>query len=85
MQTSFDLPRRWSVDALLRHVSELPFGPVPAYTTTDVHLAWQMTPRLELALVGQDLNQPRHVEWLGDADVAVAIRRSGYLKMTWRP
>jgi iron complex outermembrane recepter protein len=82
-QTSVDLPGRWSVDALARYVSELPAAPVGAYGTIDARLAWQVTPQLELALVGQDLAQPRHVEWMSSGG-NISIRRSAYLKVTWR-
>jgi len=82
-QTSIDLPRRWSIDALGRYVSELPAGPVSAYGTVDARLAWQATPELELAFVGQDLAQSHHVEWAGTDDI-IGIRRSAYVKLTWR-
>jgi len=39
-----------------------------------------MTRHLEIAVVGQDLNQARHVEWPG----GLPIQRSGYVKATWR-
>lgn len=54
VQSSIDIARDWMFDASVRHVSDLPAGPIPAYTTGDVRLGWQMTPELELALVGRD-------------------------------
>jgi len=82
-QTSFDLPGEWSLDGLARYVSELPAGPIASYATADLRLAWQVTPRLELAFVAQDLAQPSHVEWTSGGG-NVGIQRSGYLKVTWR-
>jgi hypothetical protein len=76
--------RRWSVDWLPRYVSQLSFGPIPAYATSNARLAWQMTPRLEFAIGGQNLHQARHVEWANGAGANVEIQRSGYLKITWR-
>jgi iron complex outermembrane receptor protein len=82
-QTSFDLPGHWSLDGLARYVSDLPAGPIPSYATVDARLAWQVTPRLELALVGQDLAQAEHVEWTSSGG-NIGIQRSAYVKITWR-
>jgi iron complex outermembrane receptor protein len=82
-QTSFDLPGEWSLDGLARYISELPAGPIASYATADVRLAWQVTPSLELAFVGQDLAQSQHVEWASGGG-NVGIQRSGYIKVTWR-
>ena len=53
LQSSVDLAGGWSLDGLARYVSALPAGPVPAYATADVRVATQITPRLELAIVGR--------------------------------
>lgn len=81
VQASVDLPHRWSVDYFLRHISALGPGSVPAYTTSTVRVAWQVTPRVELSAVGQDLNQATHREWLGSP---ILIQRNAYLKVTIR-
>jgi iron complex outermembrane receptor protein len=83
VQTSFDLPGAWSLDGLARYVSDLPAGPVPGYGTFDARLAWQVTPRLELALVGQDLAQAHHVEWPSGGG-NIGLQRNAYVKVTWR-
>ena len=85
LQSSIDLAGDWSLDGLARYVSALPAGPVPAYATADVRVATQITPRLELAIVGQNLTRPRHVEWPSAAGTNVQIQRSGYIKLTYRP
>ena len=82
-QMSFDLDGGWSLDGLGRYVSALPAGPVSSYATVDARLAWQATPRLELAFVGQDLAQAQHVEWTSRGR-DIGIRRSAYIKVTWR-
>jgi iron complex outermembrane receptor protein len=83
LESSLDLPRGWSLDVFARAISELQFGPIPGYATTNVRLAWQATPSLELAVVGQDLNQPHHVEWASGFG-NVGIRRSAYAQVVWR-
>lgn len=83
-QTSFDLPGGLMLDWHLRHVSELEEHAVPSYTTSDVRLAWQVTPALELEAVGRNLHEEHHVEWAGDSGAPdVAIERSLYLGFTW--
>jgi iron complex outermembrane receptor protein len=56
---------------------------IPAYSSADVRLAWQMKPSVEVSVVGQNLFQPAHFEDVGDPNTTVAIVRSGYLKLTW--
>jgi outer membrane receptor protein involved in Fe transport len=53
--SSLDLPGRVSFDTRLRSISELQQGPVPAYTSADARVAWQMNTQLELAFVAQDV------------------------------
>ena len=79
-QGALDLPWRMTADVLVRHASRLAIGPVPAYTTATARLAWQATRRIEVAVVGEDLAQARHLEWPGGQPV----QRSGYLKVTFR-
>jgi iron complex outermembrane recepter protein len=83
LHTSLDLARRWSVDADVRHVSALPAAPLPSYTTADARLAVRLTPRLELAIVGQDLMKAHHVEW-PSTGANIAIQRRAYINLTWQ-
>ena len=74
---------RWSIDWMFRYVSALPAGPVPAYAASDLRVAWQPIPQLELSVVGQDLFRDHHIEWAtGDT---IAIERSVYGRVAWRP
>ncbi len=84
IQSSIDIGPRWSFDAFVRYISELPFTPIPSYWTSNVRVGWQITPQLDIAAVGQDLNQAHHVEWPGGSGVNVEIERSAYVKITWR-
>jgi len=83
VQSSVDLPRRWTLDVFARYISGLEFGPIPGYFTTNLRLAWQVTPRVEVAVVGQELNDAHHVEWASGAG-NVGIRRSAYVQVAWR-
>jgi iron complex outermembrane recepter protein len=75
LSSSIDLPRRITVDWQLRAISALREGPVPAYATSDVRVAWQSTSGVEFALLGQNLHQPHHLEWR-DGAVFTELRRS---------
>lgn len=65
----------------MRHVSALPAGSVPAYSAANVRAAWQASRHLEVALVGQDLLEASHIEWIGGS----GVRRSGFVTLSWRP
>jgi iron complex outermembrane receptor protein len=84
VQSSVDLPRRVMVDWFFRYASELPAGPVPAYATSTVRAAWQPHPRLELAIVGQNLHEARHREWPTSAGNDIQIQRSAHISVVWR-
>ena len=79
-QTAVDLPGRLSLDWILRHASALLAGAVPAYTTSTLRVGWELTPRFELSVAGDNLNQERHLEWPD----SMQIQRSAYVKLTWR-
>jgi hypothetical protein len=49
----------------------------------DVRLAWHPRPNLEIAIVGQNLVQDRHLEYRSSSG-AQEIPRSFYGKVTWR-
>jgi iron complex outermembrane receptor protein len=81
----------WSADAgplsfdyVVRHISQLVAGPVPAYTASDARIAWRPHPRVELSLVAQDLFDSHHLEWFTGNGVNVEIERSVYGRVTWR-
>jgi iron complex outermembrane receptor protein len=80
LQAAFDLPRGVFADWLFRYASDLPAGPVPAYATSNVRVAWSPHAGLEIAVVGQDLHESRHLEWAG----GLPVRRRGYISLTWR-
>jgi iron complex outermembrane receptor protein len=59
-----DLPHRIEADVNTRHVGALPTPGTPAYTESDVRLAWHALPQLELALIGRDVLHPDHLEFV---------------------
>ena len=81
-----DLPGNLQLDTWLRHVDPILTGNIPGYTTLDVRLAWKVSKNLELSIVGQNLFQKYHAEFLPDTlgTVASEVPRAVYGKAVWR-
>ena len=80
VQSTFNLPAGFEFDQFYRYASALPAQKVNDYHTLDARLGWRTKWGVELSLVGQNLFQPRHVEWgTGDPSQSlVGIRRAVY-------
>lgn len=78
---AIDAGRGVSVDWSFRYISALRTGNVPAYATSTIRLGWQVRPGVELAVVGRDLHERAHTEWLGSP---VQIQRSAFVQVTVR-
>jgi iron complex outermembrane receptor protein len=85
----------WDLDLWLRYTDKLPLNvgssatytaPIPAYLTMDARLAWRPVKGLELSVVGQNLLQPRHVEFAQEAygPPQTVVPRAFYLQLDWR-
>jgi len=80
------LPGRFDFDSSLYYVDRLPALNTPAYTRVDARLAWHATESFELSVVGQNLLDERHFEFMGAADqlsLSSQVKRSVYGKVTW--
>jgi iron complex outermembrane receptor protein len=84
LQSSFDLPKRFTFDFDYRYISVLKALKVPAYSTGNARLAWTAARYWELSVAGENLFQPYHVEFPSDPGPNVAIKRSVYGKLVWR-
>jgi iron complex outermembrane recepter protein len=83
LRGQFDLPARTELDLQVRHIGTLPAPLVPAYTVVDARLGWQVTPRLELSLLAQNLFDRQHAEF-NDVSVASQFGRRVFLKAVWQ-
>jgi outer membrane receptor for monomeric catechols len=82
-----------SLDAALRWVDELHMdngptagsvlGTVPSYFGLDSRLAWQISKRLELSVVGRNLLHEYHVEYGFPSPSREELVRSVFAKITW--
>jgi iron complex outermembrane receptor protein len=84
LQSSFDLPKRFTADFSYRFISALPALSVPSYSTGDARLAWMFGRHWEVSVVGENLLQPHHLESPSDPGPSVEIKRSAYAKLVWR-
>lgn len=90
LRSSMTLSGQRQLDLWLRHVSTLKYADragrtIPAYTTLDLRYAWKPTKGLELSLVGQNLLDRRHPEFVPDfPSELLQIERSLYFKAKWQ-
>ena len=93
LRSSMDLPRSVTLDAALRWVDTLHInngptggpvvGTVPSYFGLDSTLAWHVSKRLELSIVGHNLLHEYHVEYGFPSPAREQIVRSVFGKITW--
>ena len=84
LRSSIDLAKNLEVDAWLRGVDDLPNPTVPAYAELNARVGWRVGPRLELALVGQDLLRAHHAEFGTSLPRRIEFERSVRVQMTYR-
>ncbi len=89
IRSSMNLPAHLQFDANLRWVDTLHtnsgaiVGTVPAYFELDTRLAWRLSDRVQLSIVGQNLLHPYHVEYGFPSASREEIQRSVYGKVQW--
>ena len=91
LRSTLDFPRHIELDGGLRWVDKLIANnnsvpaTVPSYFELDVHLGWRPTPKLEFAVVGQNLLHARHPEYgvVNALPYREDIQRSVYGKVSY--
>jgi len=91
LRSSVSIGARQQWDAWLRHVGALATrdaqgNTVPSYTTLDLRYAWRPTSALELSIVGQNLLQRHHAEFIPDLlpSQSLVVERSFYVKAKYQ-
>lgn len=85
-RASWDLSRRVSFDAFVFNAARLTGAAVPGWTRADARLAWRFRPEWEISAGGRNLLDSRHLEFQPeDFVIASEVRRSAYVRLTWRP
>lgn len=83
LRSSWDFSARHRLDLMVRHVGALPSPVVPSYTAVDANWDWKVTPSFSVALLAQNLFDPRHVEF-NDVAVASQIERRVFVRLAWQ-
>ncbi|MCE1185226.1 MAG: TonB-dependent receptor [Rhodocyclales bacterium] len=90
LRTSWTPHARIQLDGWIRHVTSrgnAEHQQLPAYTSLDLRGAWQLNQHIEASVVGQNLLQSHHTEFLAvtPALISSQISRSimGYLKLSY--
>jgi iron complex outermembrane recepter protein len=84
VRSSLDLRRNFGVDVTLRYVGRLPSQTVDAYTEMDVVVSRRLPLGFEVALAGQNLLSPHHVEFGGGSGGPIEVERSVYGRIVRR-
>lgn len=90
LRSSIDLPRNVELDVALRWVDRLFINnadvvrTVPSYFELDARLAWRISQRWEVSLIGRNLLHRRHVEYGFPSATREAVERGLHGKLTWR-
>jgi iron complex outermembrane receptor protein len=74
---------RLELDGAYRYVGALDALGVAAYHSADLRLGWRFTPTTSIAVVGQNLLQPHHVEFGHEPGPFVGIERGIWVGVTW--
>jgi iron complex outermembrane receptor protein len=84
LMSSWDLPYKMEFDLMPRFVQELPNINVPSYTTMDARLGWRPNDHWECSIVGQNLLQPHHLEFVGPFTIVSEVNRGVYAQVVFR-
>lgn len=79
-----NLPGALELDGFLRLASDLPNPALDGYTTVDVRLGWRLDKHWEFSLLGRNLLDRQHAEFVTRNSLNEEVHRSATLKVTWR-
>ncbi|HXM63539.1 MAG TPA: TonB-dependent receptor [Terriglobales bacterium] len=86
LRSHLDLVHGIGWDASAYFVDRLRGAAVPSYTRLDTGLTWHIAEGLSMSMVGQNLVQDRHLEFIDTSGSVTSslMKRSAYAKFTWR-
>jgi iron complex outermembrane recepter protein len=86
LRSNVNLPWHWQWTTSAYFVGRLAAPKIASYTRLDANLAWQLSDKMSLGLVGQNLLQGLHQEYSGSVLTLTLslVRRSAYARLTWR-
>lgn len=88
LRSQMNLPANVDFDAMGRFVDSVKgsFGSAGSYFSLDLRLAWRPQKNLEVAVVGQNLLEGRHFEYVEDTGARSQVSaqpRGGYVQLTY--
>jgi iron complex outermembrane recepter protein len=84
LQALTTIARGIQIDPVYRYVSARTALGISAYHAADLRIGIPLPRGFEVAIVGQNLLDPRHPEWARDPGPTVEIERSAYVRLIWR-
>lgn len=84
IQSMFDMSKQLEGGFVFRYVDVLTNHYVPSYTSLDIQIGWRITDWLQLSVVGQNLLDEHHPEFVPASPSPREITRSVYGKLTLR-
>ncbi len=87
LRSSFDLPKNLELDLSPRYMDNLSSVKVDSYVELDARLSWKPFENLEMSLIGQNLLDNHHPEYIQSVIVetgSTEIERSVFAKIEWR-
>lgn len=86
LSARFDFTEKVKLDLWGRYVSDLPSFDIDAYWEMDTVLRWQVKPGLELRLVGQNLLNKHHPEYISEYlnTLPTESERKGYMAVSYK-
>jgi iron complex outermembrane receptor protein len=84
LRSLFDLPHDVEFDTAFRYVDHLTEGDIGSYFELDARIGWRPHKKVEISIVGQNLLDGQHAEFLGNlfGPPRIEIERSAYVKAT---
>jgi iron complex outermembrane receptor protein len=85
LRSAWDLSEQWELDLIGRYVDNLPALGVSSYTTMDTRLAWRPNKNFEWAIVGRNLLDDRHLEFIDATGVFASseVQSEVFTTLTW--
>lgn len=86
LQSRINPIRSLDLDTTLRYVDEIPVFNLSSYLELDVRIGWRCTERLEISVVGRNLLDSHHAEYVSEfvEYVPSEIERSVHANATWQ-
>lgn len=83
LRSEWDIARRLELDGAVYHTTRLSGVGVPSNTRLDLRLGWHPRPRVEVSLVGRNLLDDRHPEFVADDVGSSQVPRTVFVQATW--